>query len=194
MMRHIAKRYIVSLGMLFGAILAISPQLGFGEGTVPGWYAPSDADSRSLQERVRALQKDVFQLSEDLNNLQGELLTPDSTSFVVLVSADTKSLGSSFALDSVQMEIDQKPLAKYLYSAREQSALMKGGVQRLYAGNITVGRHKLNASYLGKDAKGKDQSGNISVDFDKGKSSKFIELRLMSSEKDTPRLMVKEWE
>lgn len=180
--------------LVLAVMMVIFSQAGISADTVPGWYVPSDADSRSLQERVRALQKDVFQLSEDLSHLQDELLNPSSTSFVVMVSADSKSLASPFTLDSVQLEIDQKPLAKYIYSAREQDALIRGGVQRLYAGNVTVGRHKLGASYLGKDAKGKDQRSNINADFDKSVNAKFIELRLSGGDKDAPRFIVKEWE
>src|SRR5690242_20947887 len=35
--------------------------------------------------------------------------------------------------------------AHYIYSAKELQALRKGGVQRIYVGNVTTGEHKLRS-------------------------------------------------
>ena len=48
-------------------------------------------------------------------------------------------VGEFFALDTVELRMDDKQVTKYLYTPREAEALLKGGVQRLYLGNLRVG-------------------------------------------------------
>ena len=50
----------------------------------------------------------------------------------------------------MQLKIDQKEVINYLYTPREVEALLKGGVQRLYVGNLKVGAHELVAFFNGK--------------------------------------------
>ena len=69
--------------------------------------------------------------------LEEELLFPANTQVAVFVSMD---VGDFFALDSVTLKIDNKEVINYLYTPREVEALLKGGVQRLYLGNLKVGQ------------------------------------------------------
>ena len=56
-------------------------------------------------------------------------------------------VGTFFALDSVTVKIDNKEVKNYLYTAREADALLKGGVQQIYLGNLKVGKHELVAFF-----------------------------------------------
>ena len=97
---------------------------------------PAGTDTRGLDQDIQGLKKDVVDLNRDLFVLEEELLFPANTQVAVFISMD---VGDFFALDSVTLKIDQKEVANYLYTPREVEALNKGGVQRLYVGNLKAG-------------------------------------------------------
>ena len=178
---------------LWVLLIALLPTLALGEsGKIPDRFniAP-DPEFRSLDEKVQSLKKDVLDLSKDLSHLQDELLTPASTKISVFVSIDPQD---TLKLDSVQLQLDNRTVANYLYNSDEQQALQRGGVQRLYLGNVTIGPHQLSASFIGKDAKGKESRGSVKSPFEKTLSAKFVELKVSQDEDKTPQLIVKEWE
>ncbi len=111
-----------------------------GAGTPP-------ADFKTLDQEVQGLKKDVIDLNKDLFVLEEELLFPANTQVALYVSMD---VGTFFALDSVTVKIDNKEVKNYLYTAREADALLKGGVQQIYLGNLKVGKHELVAFFTGK--------------------------------------------
>ena len=108
---------------------------------------------RSLDEDVQALKKEVLDLNRELFVLEEELLYPASTQVAVFVSMD---VGDFFALDSVTLKIDNKEVANYLYTEREAEALLKGGVHRVFIGNLKVGEHELVAFFTGKGPHARD--------------------------------------
>src|SRR5882757_8439687 len=108
--------------------------------------APS-GDFKTLDQEVQGLKKDVIDLNKDLFVLEEELLFPANTQVALYVSMD---VGTFFALDSVTVKIDNKEVKNYLYTAREADALLKGGVQQIYLGNLKVGKHELVAFFTGK--------------------------------------------
>ncbi|MEO7209287.1 MAG: hypothetical protein ABI145_21560, partial [Steroidobacteraceae bacterium] len=102
---------------------------------------------KTLDQEVQGLKKDVIDLNKDLFVLQEELLFPANTQVALYISMD---VGTFFALDSVTVKIDNKEVKNYLYTAREADALLKGGVQQIYLGNLKVGKHELVAFFAGK--------------------------------------------
>lgn len=174
-------------------LLAFPPALALGDsGNIPDRFniAP-DPDFRSLDEKVQSLKRDVLDLSKDLSHLQDELLTPASTKISVFVSLDPQN---TLNLDSIQLQLDNRTVANYLYNSDERQALQRGGVQRLYLGNVTIGPHQLTASFIGKDTAGQARHGNVNSNFRKSLAAKFVELKISKGEANTPQLTVKEWE
>ena len=92
-----------------------------------GTAAAPESGTRALDEQIQGLKKDVVDLNKDLFVLEEELLFPANTQVAVFVSMD---VGDFFALDSVTLKIDNHDVSNYLYTPREVSALLKGGVQR----------------------------------------------------------------
>ncbi|MEO8466030.1 MAG: AraC family transcriptional regulator [Gammaproteobacteria bacterium] len=154
--------------------------------------AQDRAEFRTLDEDVQGLKKQVLDLNRDLFLLEEELLFPSNTQTAVFVAMD---VGEFFGLDSVELKIDNKSVANYLYTEREASALVKGGVQRLYIGNLKAGDHELVAVFTGGGPHTRDYRRATSVTFEKGIGPKYIELTI--SDKATklqPEFVVKEWE
>ena len=88
---------------------------------------------KGVDQDVQSLKKELVDLNKDLFKLEEELLYPASTQVAVFLSVD---VGTFFALDSVTLKVDDKEVTNYLYTERESEALLKGGVQRLFIGNL----------------------------------------------------------
>jgi hypothetical protein len=159
--------------------------------------APTDAatpppDTRGLDQEVQGLKKDVVDLNRELFVLEEELLFPANTQVAVFVSMD---VGDFFALDSVTLKIDQKEVINYLYTPREVEALLKGGVHRLYLGNLKVGKHELVAFFSGKGPNDRDYKRGATLKFEKGIGAKYLELKINDRQrKQQPEFEVKDWE
>ena len=147
---------------------------------------------KTLDQEVQGLKKDVIDLNKDLFVLQEELLFPANTQVALYVSMD---VGAFFALDSVTVKIDNKEVKNYLYTAREADALLKGGVQQIYLGNLKVGKHELVAFFTGKGPVERDYKRGATITFDKGVGAKYLELKITDRvPKHQPEFMIKDWE
>jgi hypothetical protein len=157
--------------------------------------ASADASSgefKTLDQEVQGVKKDVIDLNKDLFVLEEELLFPANTQVAVYVSMD---VGTFFALDSVTVKIDNKEVKNYLYTAREADALLKGGVQQIYLGNLKVGKHELVAFFTGKGPVERDYRRGATINFDKGVGAKYLELKITDKVvKHQPEFQIKDWE
>ena len=141
---------------------------------------------------MQDLKGDIIQLNRDLLVLEEELLFPASTQVAVFVSMD---VGKMFALDSVQVKLDDKVVANHLYTPAETQALHRGGVQRLYLGNLRTGAHEIVAFFTGGGPHERDYRRGTTIKFDKGSEPKYIELRIKDSMgKLQPEFDVKVWQ
>ena len=162
------------------------------EGLAPAPPGAPGAGTRGLDQDIQGLKKDVVDLNRDLFILEEELLFPANTQVAVFLSMD---VGDFFALDSVQLKIDQKEVINYLYTPREVDALLKGGVQRLYLGNLKVGPHELVAFFNGKGPNDRAYKRGASIRFDKGVGAKYLELKINDRQsKLQPEFEIKDWE
>jgi hypothetical protein len=158
----------------------------------PASGAAAPADFKTLDQEVQGLKKDVIDLNKDLFVLEEELLFPANTQVALYVSMD---VGTFFALDSVTVKIDNKEVKNYLYTAREADALLKGGVQQIYLGNLKVGKHELVAFFTGKGPVERDYKRGATITFDKGVGAKYLELKITDHvAKHQPEFTIKDWE
>ncbi len=157
---------------------------------MPGLAA--DLQPVSLDAEVQTLKGAVLDLNRELFMLEEELLYPANTQVAVFVSMD---VGEFFALDSVQLRLDDKPVANYLYTEREVDALHRGGVQQLFLGNLKAGDHELVAIFTGIGPHGRDYRRGATLAFDKRIGAKYVELQISDKvSKQQPEFRVREWE
>ena len=159
-----------------------------------GSSAPEEGapDTRGLDQEIQGLKKDVVDLNKDLFILEEELLFPANTQVAVFLSMD---VGQFFALDSVTLKLDRKEVINYLYTPREADALLKGGVQRLYLGNLKVGPHELVAFFSGKGPNERAYRRGASVRFEKGVGAKYLELKIDDRQRKLqPEFEIKDWD
>jgi hypothetical protein len=150
------------------------------------------ASAAGLDTRIQDTKGDVIRLNRDLLVLEEELLFPANTQLALFVSMD---VGKLFELDSVQIKLDDKVVASYLYTPAEVKALHRGGVQRVYVGNLRAGEHTLVAFFTGGGPHERDYKRGTTIKFDKGTDPKYIELRIKdSTAKLQPEFDVKVWQ
>jgi|APCry1669190288_1035285.scaffolds.fasta_scaffold00206_18 hypothetical protein len=150
------------------------------------------ASPKSLEADVQSLREDVLSLNKDLSALEEELLFPANTQVAVFLSLD---VGAFFELDSVQLRLDNKEVANYLYTEREIAALNRGGVHRVFLGNVVTGKHEIVAFFTGKGPHGRDYKRGANLSFEKSQGAKYLELRISDRQNaQQPEFTVKEWE
>jgi hypothetical protein len=154
--------------------------------------APAAQDFKSLDQEVQSLKKEVLDLNRELFVLEEDLLFPANTQVAVFVSMD---VGEYFALDSVTLKLDNKEVANYLYTEREAQSLLKGGVHRLFIGNLKAGEHELLALFSGQGPHARDYKRGATIKLEKGVGAKYLELKISDrAAKAQPEFIVKEWE
>jgi hypothetical protein len=154
--------------------------------------AASRDEFRALDQDVQSLKKEVLDLNRDLFLLEEELLFPANSQVAFFISMD---VGEYFELDSVQLKIDGKEVANYLYTAREADALVRGGVHRVHMANLKTGEHELVAIFVGKGPHVRDYRRGATMQFNKGIGAKYLELEITDRvKKQQPEFIIKEWE
>jgi hypothetical protein len=172
--------------MILSAMLATS--MAFGQDRA----GDAGAAFKGLDQDVQSLKKEVIDINRELFVLEEELLFPANTQVAVFVSMD---VGTFFALDSVTLKLDGKEVGNYLYTEREAAALLKGGVQRFYLGNLKVGNHEMVAFFTGKGPHERDYRRGATLTFEKGVGAKYVELKISDRQsQQQPEFLIKEWE
>jgi len=149
--------------------------LTYGPVAQSGAQDISGDDMRSLDGQVQEIKSDVLNIASELSILEERLLYPSDTQLALFISiADDEE----FRLDVVQIEINGELATHHIYSFKELEALQKGGVQRIYTGNITTGDHELSVTMIGKNKNGSDFNESDSFVITKGVKPKAVGITL----------------
>lgn len=135
----------------------------------------SGDDMRSLDGQVQEIKSDVLSIATELNNLEERLLYPSSTQVAVFVSLEDEA---SFRLDALKLDLDGELATHHIYSFKELEALQKGGVQRIFTGNVPTGEHQLTVTMTGKLKNGDDFTRTDSFPFSKSVEPKALGITL----------------
>jgi len=130
---------------------------------------------KGLDEQVQEIKSDVLRIAAELHQLEENLLYPSNTQVAVFLSLVSDT---AFRLDSVEIQLGGKPVAHHIYTFKELEALQKGGVQRIYTGNIRTGDHDLQVSVMGKSTEGMDIIRVDSLTLNKNVGPKIVEISL----------------
>jgi hypothetical protein len=145
---------------------------------------------RGLDEQIQEIKSDVLRMAADLTQLEEKLLYPSGTQVAVFVAI---AKGDPMRLDAVKLQIDGKAVAHYIYNAKELEALRKGGVQRLYVGNIATGDHQLEVLVEGKREGGADFSRAQTFPLRKEVKPKLVGLTLGGAGSGNPPIALGDW-
>ena len=150
----------------------------------------SGNDMKSLDGQVQEIKSDVLNIASELNTLEERLLYPSGTQVAVFVSIGEEE---DFRLDSVEIEIDGDLATHHIYSFKELEALQKGGVQRIYTGNVATGEHNINVTMMGKLKNGRDFTETSSFQFNKDVKPKALGITLAGPGLGKTTIQVGDW-
>ena len=161
-------------------------------GSATGWAEPNKQQQqmRGLDEQIQEIKSDVLSISAELSRLEEKLLYPSGTQVAIFVALVK---GDPMRLDAVRLQIDGQLVAHYIYSAKELEALRKGGVQRIYVGNVPTGDHKLEVIVDGKRQSGADFSRTEHLTFRKDVKPKLVNLTLAGPDSGKTPIALGEW-
>lgn len=160
---------------------------GIEDAAGQGKAAPGEQD-KGLDEQVQEIKTDVLSIAAQLNQLEEKLIYPSDTQLAIFVSVAEKE---KFRLDGVDIVLDGESVAHHLYTFKELEALRKGGVQRIYVGNVRTGGHALQVTVLGKIEGGSDFKSSESFTVTKNVGPKLVGVVLAGS--GSKNITLKDW-
>lgn len=155
--------------LVMAAVLILMPGINAGAEKL------SKQRIKGLDEQVQEIKADVLAIAAELNRLEEKLLYPSTTQVAVFVSLNADD---EFLLDSLEIRMNGEAVAYHLYSYKELEALKKGGVQRIYTGNLNSGKHEMQVTMLGTSRGGSDLSHSESFRIEKSVGPKAVEINL----------------
>jgi hypothetical protein len=152
--------------------------------------SPEQKQMRGLDEQIQEIKSDSLRMAAELGQLEEKLLYPSGTQVAIFVEL---AKGDTMRLDAVRLQIDGQLVAHYIYSAKELQALRKGGVQRIYLGNVTTGDHNLEVLVDGKLEGGVDFSRTGQFTFRKEVKPKLVGLTLAGPRSGNTPITLGDW-
>lgn len=173
------------------AISVEKPSIDFAPQETKANEARALDEVRKISSDIQHLKDEVIELNRDLRLMEEKLLFPSSTKYSVFVSL---SSGQFFDLESIKLKIDGRFVATHIYSAKQRTAMLRGGVHRLYVTNLSEGKHQMIAFMTGIGPGGRSYKRAMELEIKKGPGSQFLEVAVSDDSKaQEPVLMMKEW-
>ncbi|TLU65108.1 AraC family transcriptional regulator [Thalassotalea litorea] len=141
-------------------------------------FSQTENAPQNTNSPLETLKPEIVDLSKELRLLEEKLLYPDVEQISIYLSFNTRE---QFVIDNLKIKLDGEVISSGKYESRQINALNKGGVQRVFLGNITPGDHTLVAFFTGVDGYNKPYKRAASLDFNKGSTAKAIELNVTYS-------------
>lgn len=144
---------------------------------------------QGLDEQVQEIKSEVLEIAAELSLLEERLLYPSNTQLALFVAL---AEARAFRLDSLQLRINGELVTHHIYSAKELEALEKGGVQRIFTGNVPSGEHQLEVTVAGKSG-GRDFSEVGNFSFSKGVEPRLVGITLAAPGSGDATIKVGNW-
>ena len=153
--------------------------------------APVNESLNAIVLEAEKIKQEIIQINQDLYRFQEALLYPANTQLAIFLSyADN----SAFVLDSIEISLDGQLVSSALYGDSEIEALKKGGIQRVFLGSLSDGKHKLSMQFNGQGRNDRYFRRKKILSFVKEEKARYIQL-IVSDNNSTgePVFKVKQW-
>jgi hypothetical protein len=178
------------IALVFGLLLCLGSVFSWAQQNSQQKQQNDQQKMRGLDDQVQEIKSDVLGIGQELNRLEEKLLYPSGTQVSIFI---TVAKGEQMRLDAVRLQIDGQLVAHHIYSFKELEALRKGGVQRLYIGNVATGEHKLEVVVDGKLEGNADFSRTQSFTFSKEVKPRLLGLTLAGPRSGNTPITLGEW-
>ena len=192
-MRHSRDhRCVRSVGLLFGALMALSFFPAAGVSEQPEHPSISAQRFIELDSEIQAIKEEILRINKDILVLREHALSPPDEQLVVLVSIATPG---SIVPASISLQLDGQAITQHDYTVGEGDALRESGVHRLYVGRLGEGEHSLEVVLSGRKSGGKAFNLQNSITFTKEPGQKYMELQLgLNKRERQPDLTIRQWQ
>ncbi|WP_228257281.1 AraC family transcriptional regulator [Marinobacter sp. NP-4(2019)] len=154
-------------------------------------FFPTLATANELNAEINRLKADVISLAGEVFALEEGILHPADTQVTVFLTLARKD---ALTLDSVELYVDDTPVASHLYTDRELNALAQGGVQQLYTGNLPHGHHVLKTVLTARAGNDRYVRRESTYRFQKQPGQSRIAMTLDARAPDyEPQVSFREW-
>ncbi|MDH5617908.1 MAG: hypothetical protein OEZ11_04640 [Gammaproteobacteria bacterium] len=113
----------------------------------------SNDDIRSFDDQIQEAKTTALSIAAELNVLEERLLYPSGTQLSIYLSI---ARPADVQPSAIEVRINGELATSHIYSTNELEALRKGGIQKLYVGNVQEGDHELHVTVTGKRGDGRD--------------------------------------
>jgi len=145
---------------------------------------------KQLDGQVQNIKKDVLEISSGLIQFEEKYIYPQDSRISIFMAMNQEDEPS---FDTVSIKIDGKPSATHKYLPKELAAMQRGGVHRVYTGNIGNGDHALEVTASVTQHGSKERKRSIvNYKFSKNPGAKNIEINLATLDYSDPNLSLKE--
>ncbi|KGJ97144.1 hypothetical protein [Thalassotalea sp. ND16A] len=138
-------------------------------------FSISAAAAENVEQQLQQLKADVVDIASELQLLEEQMLYPQTEQLAVYVSIDA---GNSFTLSAVKLVIDGENVATSQYDDIQIDALQRGGIDRMFMGEIDVGEHVVTAFFSGTDSQGNKLKRGLSTTVHKTSAANALELKI----------------
>jgi len=184
-------RQLLSLITLFLISISICSAQNLTKQTGSATKKAAPQFDRSVIKEAEDLKKKLIQLNRELYFFEKELLYPTNTQLAVFLSLAPEN---SLVIDSIEILLDKKIVASYIYKENEISALKKGGIQRVFLGSLSDGAHNLTVKFNGQGANNRYFKREKKIKFTKENDAKYIQMMVSESRTTLePLFKFKQW-
>lgn len=146
----------------------------------------------TLDEQIAELNTQVAEHATEVLALEQKLLHPPNTRLAVFLTLQNRN---ALNLDSVELFVNDQPVAAHYYTDRERASLEQGGVQQLFIGNLENGEHELRTVITARSADEDFVRREASHLFRKRPGVLRLQMSLDARAPDyEPRVAFREWE
>lgn len=149
-------------------------------------------DFKKLDEKVQTIKKNIIKLGHDFNLLEEGLSSITGKDLTIYVALE---LEDEFGLQAIELTLNGKFASRYEFTQSVLDGLLAGGVKRIYSAKLPSGDYSLEATLVGKIGKRHNYSNRVTLNFEKNKNPKTIELKITNiREKFLPEFAINEWD
>lgn len=145
----------------------------------------------AVDTEINQLRANVSEHSAKVFALEQKLLHPADTRLSVFLTLASRD---SLDLDSVELFVNDKPVASHLYSERERGSLEEGGIQQIFTGNLPNGTHELKTIITARSANNHFVRREAAYRFQKNPGTLRLQMTLDARAPDyEPQVSFVEW-
>lgn len=170
----------VAIVLLVGS-LSVGANCEAGERELDG---PSvGVRSAPAEVGIAEVRRGFVELASELLGLEEDQRYPPESRLLVFISMGSEADAS---IESVLLDLNGHEVLRYQLTAGQLNALALGGVHQLYLGNVSLGSNNLSATFIGRDARGRDYRQTVDVPFEKHQRPCYVELQISKVSRKRP--------